>query len=317
VWLHDTLRLIRASDGTPLEIVGTMTDIGQRKSMEEALKRKSERQKQLIKELRQVSDDLRATQSSLVQAERLASLGGLVAGVAHEINTPLGTIVTAASALAVATEQLQQSAASAQWRPSTVRAYLETASQCSALVLANSNRASQLIQSFKQVAVDQTTELRRCFPLHEYLHEIINSLQPHWRPLGASVVIDCDTELQMDSYPGALAQVITNLTINALLHGRCTSGATLIRIEVLALQSELDIHFSDNGPGIPSEHLPKVFDPFFTTRRGQGGTGLGLNIVHNLIVKRFGGTISVCNGPAGGASFRLHIPRVAPEPEAP
>jgi len=256
--------------------------------------------------------DLQQAQDSLIQAERLASLGGLVAGVAHEINTPVGITLTSASVLLEATDHIQQAMSSGGVKKSEILSYLETASEGSRLIMANADRAAHLIQSFKQIAVDQTNEMRRPFKLREYIDEIIMSLHPRLKHTNIQVKVSCAATIELDSYPGAFAQVLTNLTLNALTHAYDANSVGTIHIDAIQCEDRIDMSFRDDGKGIPAEYVDKIFDPFFTTQRGRGGTGLGLNIVYNLIVKRFGGTISVESALEQGTTFTIQLPRVAP-----
>jgi signal transduction histidine kinase len=192
--------------------------------------------------------------------------------------------------------------------------YIKVALESSRLIIANADRAAHLIQSFKQVAVDQTSEQRRIFDLTEFLNELITSLNPSLKKSKIKIEVSVgDQEIQMDSYPGLLAQVLTNLTMNAVTHAFVGRSQGNIFIEIKLVNDVVNIDFNDDGCGIPEEILGKIFDPFFTTRRGQGGTGLGLNIVFNIINKQFGGTISAENNPRGGARFKISIPRVTRE----
>ncbi|WP_179673925.1 sensor histidine kinase [Duganella sp. 1224] len=257
-------------------------------------------------------DDLRRTQESLLQAERLASLGGLVAGVAHEINTPVGIALTSASVLMEATEKVQASVEGGNVKKSDITRYLETASESTRLIMNNAYRAAHLIHSFKQIAVDQVSEARRRFELRDYINEVVSSLQPRLKKTRITVSIVCPADIMLDSYPGALAQVITNLTLNCVDHAFDPEDEGRIEIGVAQQGDWIEMHVTDNGKGIPPDMLDKVFDPFVTTRRGQGGTGLGLNIVFNLIAKQFGGSITVASVLGQGASFTLRMPCVTP-----
>jgi signal transduction histidine kinase len=257
-------------------------------------------------------DDLRRTQESLLQAERLASLGGLVAGVAHEINTPVGIALTSASVLMEATEKVQASVQDGNIKKSDITRYLETASESTRLIMNNAYRAAHLIHSFKQIAVDQVSEARRRFELRDYINEVVSSLQPKLKKTRITVSIACPPDVMLDSYPGALAQVITNLTLNCVEHAFDPDDEGRIVIGVAQQGDWIEMQVTDNGKGIPPDMLDKVFDPFVTTRRGQGGTGLGLNIVFNLIAKQFGGSITVSSVLGQGASFVLRMPCVTP-----
>jgi two-component system NtrC family sensor kinase len=257
--------------------------------------------------------DLRATQESLLQAERLASLGGLVAGVAHEINTPVGIALTSASVLKEATDQIRTAVHSTGLKRSAVLRYLDIAAESAALIMNNAYRAAHLIHSFKQIAVDQTSEVRRPFALEEYVEEIVSSLQPKLKKTPLRLTLDCPADIVLDSYPGAFAQVITNLTLNCVEHAFNPDTPGHIRIGARLDGETVELHVTDDGKGIAPEVLERIFDPFFTTRRGQGGTGLGLNIVYNLIAKQFAGTIAVSSVIGHGTHFTLRIPRVTPQ----
>ena len=257
--------------------------------------------------------DLRQTQESLLQAERLASLGSLVAGVAHEINTPVGIALTSASVLKQATDELQAAVDTTGLKKSDILRYLDTANESARLIMNNAYRAAHLIHSFKQIAVDQTSEARRPFALKEYIEEIVSSLQPKLKKTPIRLVLQCPAEIVLDSYPGAFAQVITNLTLNCVEHAFEVDTAGEIRISARLDGDTVELHVKDDGKGIAPEVLDRIFEPFFTTRRGQGGTGLGLNIVYNLIVKQFCGTVSVSSTPGQGTHFILRNPRVTPQ----
>jgi signal transduction histidine kinase len=258
---------------------------------------------------------LQNAQESLVQAEKMASLGGLVAGIAHEINTPVGITLTSASILHEETEQMSQAIALGGLKKTAFMDYVATASESSQLILKNAQRAAQLIQSFKQVAVDQTSEQRREYDLGAYIRAVIASLHPLLTSAQVVVAIDCPDLIKLDSYPGAVAQVITNLTTNALTHAFQECGAGKIGIAATERNRWVELRFSDNGCGILPAHIGKIFDPFFTTRRGAGGTGLGLNIVFNILSNRLGGVVSVQSEIGQGSCFILRFPCVSPKAE--
>ncbi len=261
----------------------------------------------------QALQDLRQTQESLLQSERLASLGSLVAGVAHEINTPVGIALTSASVLRDATDAIQAAVDTTGLKKSEIMRYLETAAESSRLIMNNAYRAAHLIHSFKQIAVDQTSEARRPFSLKDYVDEIISSLQPKLKKTPIRLTVECPAEIVLDSYPGAFAQVITNLTLNCVEHAFEVDTSGHIQISARLDGEIVEMHVVDDGKGIAPDVLDRIFDPFFTTRRGQGGTGLGLNIVYNLIAKQFGGTITVTSTLGQGTHFLLRIPRVTPQ----
>lgn len=259
-------------------------------------------------ELSQALDDLKATQTKLVESEKMASLGGLVAGVAHEINTPVGIGITAASLLADKTTEFFNMYKSGQMKRSQLEKFLETAMQSSSMVLSNLNRAADLIQSFKQVAVDQSTEEEGTFNLKQYLSKVLISLRPKLRTTHHQVEIKGDEAIALNTYPGALSQIITNLVMNSLTHAYSPEDAGHLVFDFKQQGEQIILAYSDDGKGIPQENLSKIFDPFFTTKRGQGGSGLGLHIVYNLVTQKLNGTIEVESQVGIGTKFIIKLP---------
>ncbi len=268
--------------------------------------------RQAHEETESANRQLSETQSSLVQSEKMASLGRLVAGIAHEINTPVGVIVTSASVLRDDAQAFKASIEAGTVKKSDVIRYSETAVQSATLIQSNAERAASLIQGFKQVAVDQTSEARRVFDLRHYLEEVILSLRPAWKHSALTMQIDCPEKIEVDGYPGALSQILTNLVTNSLNHAFEPGQSGEMHLEACCQNGQVRIVFSDNGRGIPPENLGRIFDPFFTTRRGKGGSGLGLSITYNLVTETLGGTITVCSAPGEGATFTISFPRIAP-----
>ncbi|CAK0753617.1 histidine kinase [uncultured Gammaproteobacteria bacterium] len=264
--------------------------------------------------------ELKETQANLVQAEKMASLGLLVAGVAHEINTPVGIAYSCATHLAGRTSQLDEAYETGAMKKSDLKGYVATAVESSRLILANLTRAAELIQSFKQVAVDQASAERRHFDLKTYIEEVVTSLGPRLRVTAHRVTVACPDGLILDSYPGALSQVLTNLVMNALVHAFDAAATGIMHIAVTRLgTNDIELTFADNGRGISAANLNRIFEPFFTTRRGSGGSGLGLHIVFNLVTQSLGGRISVTSNEGLGTIFTLRLPAEAPagRPERP
>lgn len=256
---------------------------------------------------------LRDTQDGLVVAEKMASLGQLVAGVAHEVNTPLGVAYTASSHLQARTEWLQEQLQGSQLRRSELLAFGAESAEGLRLVCNNLERAAALVRNFKQISVDRSSEGRRQFVLADYLAALADSLAPSWRRAGVAVHIDCPPGLQLDSYPGPLGQIITQLVQNALQHAY--DGIAEPRLDILARSEPGDrclIELSDNGRGVDADTLRRMFDPFFTTRRGAGGTGLGLSMAFNLAHARLGGSLGAEALRDGGLRMNLRIPCTAP-----
>ncbi|MFB2937743.1 AAA family ATPase [Aerosakkonemataceae cyanobacterium BLCC-F154] len=259
-------------------------------------------------ELSQALEDLKTTQKRLVESEKMAALGSLVAGVAHEINTPVGTSITVASTLADATQSFINSVEQGQLKRSTLNNYLEVATESTELILHNLQRAGELIQSFKQVAVDQANLEKRRFSVKSYLEEVLLSLAPQFKHPGHTLIVEGDENITIDSYPGALAQIITNLVVNSLTHAYQVGECGNLKLEISQQNQVAIVQYSDDGCGIPSENLDKIFNPFFTTARNQGGSGLGLHIVHNLVTQKLQGTIDVRSEDNLGTLFIMKFP---------
>ncbi len=261
---------------------------------------------------------LSRAQDELVHSEKLAALGALVAGVAHELNTPIGNSLTVASTLEYHTQTIATIfASSAGLKRSTLEAYFSDVGHAVDIMLRSLHRAADLILSFKQVAVDQTSSQRRGFDLAELVSEIIKTLSPTLKKTAFTVQQNVPRNLRMDSYPGPLGQVLMNLVNNAIIHGfdGRTSGNIVVDADAAA-NGMVALRVSDDGKGIAPEHLKRIYDPFFTTRLGSGGSGLGLNIAHNIVEGVLGGHIAVRSDVGGGTTFTLTLPLVAPQAPA-
>lgn len=253
--------------------------------------------------------DLKHAQEQLLQAEKLASLGGLVAGVAHEINTPVGVGVTAASHLRRKVEDFNSLMQDGGLKKSQLDKFLANCDESSQIILSNLKRAAELIHSFKMVAVDQSSSEARRFKVNEYLHEILRSLHPQIKRTRHVINVHCDDELEIDSIPGVWSQIITNLIQNSLIHAFDDADEGQIDIRIEPQGQNLRLSYRDNGKGMSPDVAEKIFDPFFTTRRGQGGSGLGMNVVFNLATRKLGGEIEVQSKPGQGTEFILTVPR--------
>ncbi len=259
---------------------------------------------------------LTATQSELVRTEKLSALGSMVAGIAHELNTPIGNSLTVASSLQFQTREFTAAAAKGMTR-AKLDAFIAAAQEGSAILLRSLHAAAELISSFKQVAVDQTSANRRDFKLKETVEEICLTLGPSVRKTSHSLESRIALDVVLDGYPGPFGQVLTNLINNALVHA--FDGRRGGKIVIDADQPDAEhvrLTIQDNGSGIAPDHLARVFDPFFTTKLGQGGSGLGLNIVHNIVVKTLGGSIMVNSVAGQGACFMVTLPLEAPQSQS-
>lgn len=261
--------------------------------------------------------ELRNTQASLIQSEKLASLGQLVAGVAHEINTPVGVAMTTSTALETEVETLARKLETGRLVKSDMLRTVERLREGARLTFVNLNRAAELVYSFKQIAADHSSGERRRFELKPWLHELLTSLGPMLKKAGHEMSVECPDGLVLDSYPGALVQVVTNLIANARDHaypdGR--PGRLVLRASAPRPDS-VRIEFSDDGVGIPPEHLPKIFDPFYTTGRDRGSTGLGLHIIYNLVTATLGGRVEAQSRPGQGTGIIIEIPACVGPPSS-
>jgi signal transduction histidine kinase len=281
-------------------------DIGDRKRSEQEMRHAKDAAEAALR-------NLRATQNSLIEAEKLAALGRLVAGVAHEVNNPVGISLTVASSLERKIALFAEEVARGELRRSSLNEFVATNRDAASQLVANLNRAAELIQSFKQVAADRNYSDKRAFDLGDLTEQVVMSLRPGLRKHNVTLTVDCEPRLMMDSYPGPYGQVLTNLFLNALAHAFPDGKGGTVDIKVRESGSDnVEILFSDDGCGMNSDVRRKAFDPFFTTRRDQGGTGLGLHIVYNIVTSRLGGHLDLDTRPGEGTRIRIVLPRVAP-----
>jgi PAS domain S-box-containing protein len=308
-WLVNKLPLLDAG-GEIANIVTVALDIGERKRGELEMRKAKDAAEAALRNLRE-------TQNSLIEAEKLAALGRLVAGVAHEVNNPVGISLTVASSLERKSANFAAEVARGDLRRSSLNDFLETTRDASSQLVANLNRAAELIQSFKQVAADRNYSDQRSFDLGDLTEQVVMSLRPGLRKHHLTLNVDCQPNLTMNSYPGPYGQVLTNLFLNAVAHafpdGR--PGAVDIKVRESG-KDNVEILFSDNGCGMSLDVRRRAFDPFFTTRRDQGGTGLGLHIVYNIVTNRLGGRLDLDSEPGGGTRIHIILPRLAPLEQA-
>jgi PAS domain S-box-containing protein len=314
-WIFITSSPRKMSNGH-IVFDGMSIDITEQKQQEERIHELNTMLEQRVQErtakLSSALDGLRRTQRELLQSEKLASLGALVAGVAHELNTPIGTAVTVASTLVQTHKRFKELAETGLTR-SGLAEYLSDVQEGGLIIERNLERAAELIGGFKQLAVDQTSYQRRSFSVHEVAQEIILSMKPTLRKTKFELVTDIPQDLVLDGLPGPLGQVLINLINNALVHAFGDRDTGTISLSARAAEPGwISLTVSDDGRGIPEDHQSKIFDPFFTTKMGQGGSGLGLHITYTLVTGPLGGRIELHSAPGQGTSFVLHLPLVAP-----
>ncbi len=263
---------------------------------------------QANRELQTTLANLRAAQEQLIEAEKMASLGSLVAGIAHEINTPVGVGVTAASTLQEEVREVRKRFASGELKRSELERFMDHADQAGSILMQNLTQAANLISSFKQVAVDQASEEHRVIHLNRYCHDVIISLKPKFKNRAISIVNECHASIELNTPPGAIYQILSNLLLNSLLHAYDADQAGMIKIAAYQDAGNIVLEYQDDGKGIDPAHIKRIFDPFFTTRRGSGGSGLGLSVVYNLVTTTLKGTISAQSTVGQGACFKILIP---------
>jgi PAS domain S-box-containing protein len=304
---------LRNSAGEIVGINVAAEEVTERKRAEAAL-HASERALRGAKDAAEAAlRHLQETQNFLIEAEKLAALGRLVAGVAHEINNPVGTSLTVASSLGRKTALIADELAHGSLKRSVLNEFLENSHAASSQLVANLNHAAEMIESFKQVAIDRSYSNRRVFDLGDLIEKVIRSLRPSLEKRRLTLDVDCRPGLTMDSYPGPFGQVLTNLFLNSVTHAFPAGREGAVSVKVRASGDEkVEIVFSDTGCGMSRDIRRKAFDPFFTTRRHQGCTGLGLHIVHTIVTNGLGGRIKLDSELDEGTKIRIVLPRVAP-----
>lgn len=255
-------------------------------------------------------EKLRETQKQLIESEKMAALGSLVAGVAHEINTPVGVGVTAASFLENRTKGISEKSADGSLKSEDLARYLGEVSEATDTILKNLQRAAEMVKNFKQVAVDQASEMQRRFNLKEYIEGVLLSLRFQYKRTGHKIVVNCPEHLEVMSYPGLFSQIVTNLLTNSLIHGLEDVAHGEIVFDVSLEVDHIVIRYSDNGKGMEEITAKHIFEPFFTTKRAQGGSGLGMSIVYNIVTQTLGGRIHCKTAPGEGVVFTIRLPLV-------
>ena len=303
-------------DGRAEWMAGVYMDIAERKAAELRVQELNETLEERVVErsaqLNAAMQTLHQSQEALASSAAKATLGTLVASVTHELATPLGNSLITASTVTDLTRRLQTQADAGQLKRSDLTTFLSEVLEGGALIERNLHRAVALVQNFKQVAADQASEQRRSFDLADVVKEVLDTLSPSLKRYTHRVLVDVPQDIAVDSFPGALGQVLINLINNAYLHafeGR-TDGT--VRIEAHAQDGWVDLQVADDGIGMSKELLSQFFQPFFSTKIGRGGTGLGMTIVENLVKKTLHGTLEVQSSPGHGSTFRIRVPLRAP-----
>lgn len=263
---------------------------------------------ELEKQVKEKTVDLEKSQERLIQSEKMASLGQLVAGVAHEINTPVGIGVTVSSHLIKRTAKIMDVYKNKKMSKADLEKYFENTLEIGELIFEHLTQTANLVKTFKMISVDQFVHENRVFNVKSYLKNIIKSLGPELKKKGHVVQLICVDDLEIDNYPGVLSQVVINLVMNSIIHAYDENEKGIIKIDACQKKDEIIIKYRDDGKGMSKDILNKIFDPFFTTKRGAGGSGLGMHIVYNSITQILMGKIECESTPGKGTGFTIHIP---------
>jgi len=323
-WATISGRPLYDAGGRFLGYHGTGRDVTEEVRANQSLQRLNERLESIVAErtldlertnegLRKALENLKVSQEMLLRSENLAALGRLVAGIAHELNTPIGNCMLSATTMDGQVSAFVTETRSGVLRRSVLESYLSQWREASGILLRNLEKAGALVASFKQLAADQTSAMRRTFALDEVVNEVLLTHRPMLKASRVKIESDTPPDIELDSFPGALGQVLGNLIMNAVVHGyeNSTEGVVTVSGRRDGADS-VEIAVRDHGIGISETNLKRVFDPFFTTKMGRGGTGLGLAICRNLVTEVLGGTVHVSSRLGHGSTFVVRIPRVAP-----
>ena len=309
VHISKNVRAINDEDGNFKEILISIRDLTDLHKLNKDLAVSKHQLEVTNHDLECMIEDLGNTHKQLVESEKLASLGSLVAGIAHEINTPLGISVTSATAMHEELNILQEKFNNDTLKRSELESFFEQANQACVILHTNLHRASDLVRSFKQVAVDQTVDELRDINLNKYIDEVLISIGPSLNSSDVVINAECDDDIEIETHPGALSQIISNLVLNSMTHAYDEDSKGAIHIKAYQDNNNIIVDYSDDGKGINQENLKNIFTPFFTTRRGLGGSGLGLSIVYNLVTGTLKGNISAESIEGEGAHFRIMFPK--------
>jgi signal transduction histidine kinase len=277
-------------------------------SLEEKVVTRTQALRDSNQELLDALEQVHQYQSQVIQSEKMASLGQMVAGVAHEVNTPIGLGVTASTMLSDRIDEIQQALDSKSLSAKKLEKFLADSKENTQIIYRNLSRAADLISSFKQVAVDQTADNARMVNLRSFVQEVITSLHPTLKKSHHNIEVDCEENLEILTKPGPINQVIINLIMNSIIHGFDEQEEGTIKLKIWTENLRCHIDYSDDGKGIEEKIKQKIFDPFVTTRRGEGGSGLGMHLVYNLVTQALNGTIDVESQLGEGATFRIEFP---------
>lgn len=297
---------LRAANGEIIAVNVAAEEITERKRAEREMREARETAETALRHLRE-------TQESLIEAEKLAALGRMVAGVAHEVNSPVGSSLTVASTLQRKAALFASTISHGDLKRSILNEFVELVQDASAQLVANLDRAAERVESFKQVAVDQSHSHRRRFDAGEMVEQVLSHMGRELKQRRITLKLRFESNLELDSFPGPFGQVLINLVTNAVTHAFSDNQESSIDIRIRSADPDhLELVFADDGCGMTPEVKRQAFDPFFTTRRRNGAAGLGLHIVHTIVVEKLGGRLKLTSEPGLGTRIQMILPRTAP-----
>jgi len=308
IYTDDDLKLLNFVAKHVANAIETVVNTIQRKESQLKMAKQHRLLEQKNSDLNHVIEQLKATQKELIQKEKMASLGGLVAGIAHEINTPLGICVTGVSHLQEEYRIIKKTVESNTLTEAKLMDFFEDMEEVLTILATNTQRGASLVNSFKQVAVDQSSNEIRNINFHQYIDEIILSLRPTLKRTQIVINVECDVGLEVSVNAGAISQIFTNLILNSVKHGFNDSAKGSILIEAYEKNSNIILRYRDNGVGIDDKALGFLFEPFYTTKRGEGGSGLGTHLVYNLVTSSLKGKITVKSQVGKGLAYLIKFP---------
>lgn len=277
-------------------------------SLEQKIEQRTDALKTSNQELLNTLATLHQYQNQIVETEKMASLGQMVAGVAHEVNTPIGLGVTASTLMQDKLTDIQKAFDEKKLTSSQLAKFLSESKENLGIIYRNMERAASLISSFKRVAVDQSNDNRRQFNMLQLINEVLLSLRPNLKKTQHQLVVNCAAELELDSKPGPINQILINLIMNSLIHAFEHTEQGTMTIDVTVKDNNCILQYSDNGTGVPENIKKRIFDPFVTTKRGEGGSGLGLHLVYNLVTQALNGKILLESTLGQGISIKIEFP---------
>lgn len=317
VWIHESMKAILDDEGNVLKVVTALFDISDIKRQVEKCQLEVQMMERIKEEdakvIARLKEELELAQKSLIASERMATLGGLISGFTHEINTPIGVSLTTNSFMRKQYKEVKEGFANQTLSKNELERFFEELDESLELMNNNLERAADYILSFKQNAVDQSNFTKRTFNLKKVIKDCLASIKPLMKHSDFEVVFECPDDISLYTFPGAVSHIISNLVLNAVKHGFEDISEGTIKVIVSTVDDQVSLLVSDNGNGIQEHAMKKIYTPFYTTKADDGGTGLGLSIVYDLVTESLDGSID-CDSVVGqGTEFKILFPIITEE----